>query len=107
MRAIAAAIDAKPDRAFTVDDLCCEAFPDAQLIEKKHRVAVTRAMWAVVQSRSDLKIDRLWRRGSPGRGTLVLYHAANADALITRRQEEHPERFPEYSGLRFNPKCFL
>jgi hypothetical protein len=42
-RAIAAALDAEPDGAFTTDDLCDRVYRGVNRIEKKHRVAVLRA----------------------------------------------------------------
>ena len=82
MRAIAAAVDTAPDRAFSVEDLCWVAFPDVQLIEKKHRVAVIRAMWSIVESRSDMEMDRVWLPGKTGRGRLAL--------RILERSGQHP-----------------
>jgi hypothetical protein len=42
-RAIAAALDAEPDGAFTTDDLCDRVYRGVNRIEKKHRVAELRA----------------------------------------------------------------
>ena len=43
-QAIAGVLDAKPDDAFTTEDLCRVVYPHAKQVEKKHRVAVLRAV---------------------------------------------------------------
>jgi hypothetical protein len=42
-RAIEAALEAEPDNAFTVEDLCDRVYRGINRVEKKHRVAVLRA----------------------------------------------------------------
>jgi hypothetical protein len=68
-RAILAAVDAEPDNAFTVGDLCARAYPRINRIEKRHRVAVLRAMKNVV-ARSGGALD-WWNDGS---GTIALFN---------------------------------
>ena len=53
-RAIEAAFDAEPDNAFNIEDLCERVYHGLNRVEKKHRVAVLRAMRAVVRRRPDL-----------------------------------------------------
>jgi hypothetical protein len=43
-RAVSAILDAKPNAAFTTEELCRIVYPHAQRIAKKHRVAVLRAV---------------------------------------------------------------
>ena len=52
-RAIRALLDAHPDEAFTTDDLAAHCYPDADVIEHKHRVAVVRAANKVIAGRGD------------------------------------------------------
>lgn len=49
--AIEAAFDAAPDDAFTTSELCQLAYPGINAVEKKHRVAVLRAVYAVMERR--------------------------------------------------------
>jgi hypothetical protein len=72
-RAITAAIEAEPDNAFTVEDLCDRAFPGANRIEKKHRVSVLRAMKKLVAERERLDFFRAETQGC----TLVLFQRGN------------------------------
>jgi hypothetical protein len=73
MRTISAVIDsAGPDR-FTVDDLCRRVYPEAEVIEQKHRVAVRRAMQNVAKRRRDCEVRPEWRRGAPGSSAFVLF----------------------------------
>lgn len=68
-RAIQAASDAEPDKAFTVEDLCLRTYPGLNRIEKKHRVAVIRAMRAAAR-RAD-RFGTMEARSAGG--TLILY----------------------------------
>lgn len=43
-RAIADAFDRDPDNALTIEDICTHAYPGINRVEKKHRVAVIRAV---------------------------------------------------------------
>jgi hypothetical protein len=81
MRTIMATIAANPRQAFTVDDLCDRAFPGANRIEKKHRVAVIRALDGIA-TRCDL--DGGWARGRgwAGRPRLVVFQRCNRAAAV-------------------------
>jgi hypothetical protein len=68
-RAIEAALDAEPDNAFTVEDLCDRVYRGINRVEKKHRVAVLRAAKAIVARHPDLDCMT-----SEGLGTLVIFN---------------------------------
>jgi hypothetical protein len=51
-RAITAILDGEPDNAFTVEDLCDRIYPEAILVEMKHRVAVLRAAGKLMSRRA-------------------------------------------------------
>jgi hypothetical protein len=70
-RAIRALLDAHPDEAFTTDDLAAHCYPDADVIEHKHRVAVVRAANKVIAGDPD------WRRSqSSTQGAMLVFHNA-------------------------------
>jgi hypothetical protein len=69
-RAIEAALEAEPDNAFTVEDLCDRVYRGINRVEKKHRVAVLRAAKAIGARRPDLD----WMTGEGLGGALVLYN---------------------------------
>ena len=50
-RAIEAALAAEPDNAFNTEDLCDRAYPGVNRVNKKHRVAVLRALKRVLARR--------------------------------------------------------
>lgn len=60
-RAIRGLFDAHPDEAFTTDQLCehCYSLDYPDEVERKHRVAVVRAAYRVVERDPD------WGRGGP------------------------------------------
>jgi hypothetical protein len=69
-RAIEAAFAAEPDNAFNTLDLCEHAYPGVNRIDKKHRVAVLRALKRIMARRPDLETmqgDALGRE-------IVVYH---------------------------------
>lgn len=69
MRTIEMAIEAVP--VLSTSALCRTVYPGANRIEKKHRVAVIRAMWNLASKRDDLMIDQ----GYAGQ-EMLLYRAA-------------------------------
>ena len=80
MRAIADAISHYP--ALSVADLCQRAYPSAGAVQKKHRVAVIRAMKQLEKSRDDLLIiQECWTNGKAGGYSLVLCRTDIPDAL--------------------------
>ena len=58
-RAIEAILEAEPDNAFSVEDLCDRVYPGINRVEKKHRVSVLRAANLVASTKQ---------------GTTVMYH---------------------------------
>src|SRR4051812_10913423 len=87
-RAIIAAVQAEPDNAFTVADLCDRVYPGINRIEKKHRVAVQRAMKSVT-SRSHGELA-LWTEGFWGYGKLVLFGRYNVISYAMARLKADP-----------------
>jgi hypothetical protein len=75
-RAIAAALDAEPDNAFTVEDLCDRVYLGVNRIEKKHRVAILRAAANLMKRR-----DTLDRMQSDGLGGASVYY--NLDNVMS------------------------
>lgn len=59
MRTIATAVEAMPNREFYADDLYLLAFPGVRQIEKRHRVAVLRAMRKLAAARPHLGLGYL------------------------------------------------
>ena len=76
-RAIVDLIEKYPEGAWTTEDLCRLIYPTANRVEKKHRVAVIRAMRATTNKADDRYRD--WRpliAGTTGR-TWILHNHAN------------------------------
>ena len=72
-RAIREHLAAQPDEAFTTDELCRVCYPSAAQTERKHRVAVLRAIGKVAA-----EPDWRGRRATLARGNmLVFYNAAS------------------------------
>jgi hypothetical protein len=69
-RAIEATLEAEPDNAFTIEDLCDRVYRGINRTEKKHRVSVLRAAKAIVARRPDLD----WMTGEGLGGTLVIFN---------------------------------
>lgn len=101
-RAIERIMDAEPDSAFTVGDLCWRVFPAIQAVERKHRVSVLRAIEKVT-ARSEG-----WRVGLTGNGRkgapVALYNSRSRESVacllahglrrsttpLTREAAKHP-----------------
>jgi hypothetical protein len=83
MRTIMGAISANARHAFTVEDLCERVFP-AVAVEKKHRVAIIRALKRLEQVHPEELILAFahWRGRAAGRPRIVVFHLANLDAAI-------------------------
>jgi hypothetical protein len=63
-RAIEAAFRAEPDNAFLLSEMCERVYPGVNRIEKKHRVAVARAVRAIPQL-------GCWHRETLGRELVI------------------------------------
>lgn len=110
LRAISEALGSRPCEALTVDDLCGFVFPDALVIEKKHRVAVIRGMGTIAQQRTDLVLSHANLLGGRGRSLLILFHRAQVrsvrESLRARRMWLLDDRqSSEWIRRRFNPEC--
>lgn len=68
-RAILKAFEREQDNAFTVEDLCDRVYAGVNRTEKKHRVAVIRAVRSLLGKRTELGMLSASSRGN----TLVLY----------------------------------
>ena len=64
-REIETALQAEPDRSFSIEDLCVRAYPGLNRIGKKHTFAVSRSLRAVVSRRLEFGILKLRARGNP------------------------------------------
>jgi soluble cytochrome b562 len=84
-RAIRDAFAAHPDETFITDELAWRCYPDAASIERKHRVAVLRAVSKVLATRPGDDAD--WRgRYASGLGNiLILYNAASVQSTAMAR----------------------
>jgi len=69
-RAVETALEAEPDSAFTVEDLCDRVYRGINQVEKKHRVSVLRAAKAIVARRPEL----VWMKSEGLGGTLVVFN---------------------------------
>ena len=84
MRAIATALErAEPWQAHSVEDLCREAFPGLAKIQKKHRVAVIRAMGRVAQGSGKYCFEYCCRAQGdrPGAPHLIMFQRHNLQAI--------------------------
>lgn len=86
MRAVMAAADAERGKPLLVQELCHRVYPQAAATEKKHRVAVIRAMRALLRERGDLTIEQGSRAGSPC-PLLILFHRADRRAVVAQLRE--------------------
>lgn len=68
--AIEAIFRAEADNAFTVEDLCDRVYADGHGIERKHRVAVSRAARKVCRRIADWK----WEKSSVSDGALSFWN---------------------------------
>ena len=83
MRTIEAAVEADPEGAFTIKDLSRLAYPGEE-IEKKHRVAVIRAMRNFARRRPKMAVlDGGHQFARAGRTFLVLMNLDHLDAAVT------------------------
>jgi hypothetical protein len=80
-RGIVELLESNPDEAFTVDRIAEHVYPDADEIEKRHRVAILRAFWGLKPEihAADWDVGREQHR-------LVFYNKAST-ASRTRRAE--------------------
>ena len=69
-QAIREHLGARPDEAFTTDELCAVCYPGTEQIERKHRVAVLRAI------DNGCRADWLVRRAILSRGNMLVFYDA-------------------------------
>lgn len=88
-RAIADILDAEPDNAFTVEDLCRRVY-GIERVEKKHRVAVLRAAATLGKRRDTL----CWTQSDPPGATCVYYNIDNVMSYaMARLKAEDPYEY--------------
>jgi len=95
-RAIEAVLAAEPDNAFTTADLCLRVYPDAEQIEKRHRVAVLRAMANIMERRDvlgELKASLMGGASVFYDRTNVLSYAMARMKTDRRYQDNNPWRW--------------
>jgi hypothetical protein len=110
-RAIREHFAAHADEAFTTDELCAVCYPGAEQIERKHRVAVLRAIDKALAAESDWR----GRRATLARGNvLVFYNAASVPSTAKgdckRRslgwpRRQTPEQWDEPDQTLERPAC--
>ena len=86
-RSIAALMENNPHGAFSTAELCRRLYPvDRWRPEKKHRVAVVRAMWRLAEKSRD------WRvlHGDGAGGELHIYNAASVASGKARLRLKRP-----------------
>ncbi len=84
-RAIHDLFDQHPEGAWTTEDLCRVIYPTANRTEKKHRVAVLRAMKKIAGKTDALCRDWIcWQAETTGR-SLVLFNHANVKSYSLAR----------------------
>lgn len=76
-RAITAALAAEPDGAFTIQDLGSRAYPGLNRMEKRHRVAIIRAMRSVAGRLPEIGILSARSPGNP----LVMFRRTSLTAI--------------------------
>jgi hypothetical protein len=96
LRTLRAHLSAHPDAAFTTDDLCALCYPEP--IERRHRVAVRRALEQLAQSGEPP--PHSYTVPSYGPGTMLVWYnprslASTTMALAKRRGVERPEHLIE------------
>ena len=76
-RAIYELFDQHPEGAWTTEDLCRVIYPTANRTEKKHRVAVLRAMKKIAGKTDALCRDLTCRQAETTGRSLVIFNHAN------------------------------
>lgn len=74
-----------PGGAWTIEQVCGRVYPQANLIEKKHRVAVLRALRRAPLPGSTW---RFWNTGRKG-GEYCLYDPCNDESRVRREYLSH------------------
>ena len=93
-RAIYDLFEGHPEGAWTTEDLCRLVYPAADRIEKKHRVAVVRAMKTILAKTGDQHRDwTCWQAATTG-STLVLFNNANVMSYGLARLKT--DNYPRY-----------
>ena len=86
--------DKHPEGAWTTEDLCRLIYPATNRVEKKHRVAVIRAMKKTTGKTDDRYRDlTCWQAETTGR-TLVLFNNANVMSYGLARLKT--DNYPSY-----------
>lgn len=72
-------MEAEPDSAFTVGDLCWRVFPTIGAVERKHRVSVLRALEKVAERSDGWRIGLIGarKRGAP----VALYNSRSRESV--------------------------
>ena len=84
-RAIYDLFEKHPEGAWTTEDLCRLIYPTANRVEKKHRVAVLRAVKTIMDKTDDRYRDwTCWQAETTGR-SLVLFNHANVMSYALAR----------------------
>lgn len=76
-RAILDLIDKHPEGAWTTEDLCRLIYPTANHVEKKHRVAVIRAVDTILGKAGDQHCDWHMRQAGVGGRAVALFNSAS------------------------------
>jgi hypothetical protein len=79
-----------PDAVFTIDELCWEVYANTR-IEKKHTVAVLRAVRSLIRKGAPWEILTLWTRGMP----FVVYNPLSVTSYSTAKMMQ---QFPPGRG---------
>ena len=88
-RVIAAALATEPDRAFTVQDLGERIYSGVNRMEKRHRVAIVRAMRSVAKRRAEIGVLEARSRGNP----LVIFTRTSLSAASAAARQDAWYRF--------------
>ncbi|GEP06632.1 hypothetical protein [Methylobacterium oxalidis] len=96
-RAVLAAFEAETDNAFTSQELIERAYPGLGRIEKKHRVAMSRAAKKLCMPETGLA----WLRGGGLGGRLVFFNRYNVLSYATGRLKADPRN--DYQSN--DPRC--
>jgi hypothetical protein len=100
-RAIEAVFAAEPDNAFTTEDLCDRVYNGANGVEKKHRVAVLRAVKNIITRRDVLGCYPSGRMG----GTLVFCDRTNVMSYAMARLKSDCAFYQDHDPRRYARSC--
>lgn len=100
-RAILDLFDKHPEGAWTTEDLCRLIYPTANRAEKKHRVAVLRAVKTIMDKADNQYRYWVWSRGGTIGGTRVLFNCANVMSFGLGYLKRHNTR--RWDGIDWVP----